>query len=159
MSISESEIAQQTQEKFEFYMISLVFTLLALSIQTASFGKSDFSDICELLGLALLFVSGISGVWRMEYVSVERIQKSYKTNIEDFVLVLKDPNMSRDIRQEIIDKNIKEYKAMLKELDPVIEKIEKVNMIKYRVHRLAFVFGLIFLLLSRAFIQVIYIAL
>ena len=37
VSIAHS-IAQQTQEKFEFYLLSLVFTLLGLAVQSASFG-------------------------------------------------------------------------------------------------------------------------
>jgi hypothetical protein len=49
-----------------------VFTLLALSIQTAKFGTSSIADIFELIGWVLLFISGISGLWRLEFLPVER---------------------------------------------------------------------------------------
>jgi len=72
MSLSEREIAQQSQEKFEFYLVGLVFTLLALSIQTAKFGQSNLSDFFELSGWLSLAVSGLSGLWRLEYIPVIR---------------------------------------------------------------------------------------
>jgi len=72
MNTTERKIAVSTQEKFEFYVISLVFTLLALSIQTADFGASSIADSAELLGWLALFISGLVGLWRMEYIPVLR---------------------------------------------------------------------------------------
>lgn len=62
--------AMNIQEKFELYLISLIFTLLALSVQTASFGKYPKADVIELLGWVLLLVSGIIGVLRLQLVPV-----------------------------------------------------------------------------------------
>lgn len=74
MSKSEMEIAHQTQEKFEFYLLSLVFTLLALSVQTAKFGDNIIPTIFELSGWLFLLISGLFGLWRIEYLSVERVK-------------------------------------------------------------------------------------
>ena len=65
-----TEISQRLQERFEFYVIALAFTILGLSIQTASFGESLVSDSFELLGWLFLFVSGLVGLSRLEWVPV-----------------------------------------------------------------------------------------
>lgn len=62
--------AMDIQEKFELYLVSLTFTLLALSVQTASFGKYPTADVLEILGWALLLISGIIGIFRLQYVPV-----------------------------------------------------------------------------------------
>jgi hypothetical protein len=45
---SDVDYARQLQEKFELYLLGLIFTLLALAIQTAKFGVSDWADAFEL---------------------------------------------------------------------------------------------------------------
>jgi hypothetical protein len=58
--------AQRTQEKLEFYVIALTFTVLGFSIQTAHFGRNVFADILELLSWVSLLTSGLVGLWRVE---------------------------------------------------------------------------------------------
>lgn len=90
MGTSEREIAHNTQEKFEFYLISLVFTL-ALSIQTSKFGVFIFSaDVMELLGWFSLLISGVAGLWRLEYIPVERLKLVQKNEFEDKILSLQE---------------------------------------------------------------------
>jgi len=62
--------AIDVQGKFELYLISLTFTLLALSIQTASFRNCIISDIFELTGWVLLLSSGITGIMRYSHIPV-----------------------------------------------------------------------------------------
>ena len=160
MSATEREIAQRTQEKFEFYIISLVFTLLALSIQTAEFGVSIISDSFELLGWGLLLVSGIAGVWRLEYISLERVKYCLKQEYEDKIIDLKKSLLQGQTTihvletntDELIPERIEAYKKYITALKPVIEKIVKNNFTKYTVHRYTFIAGLLFLLLSRGYI-------
>lgn len=64
------EVAQRIQEKFEFYLLALTFTLVGLAIQTATFGTHVGADVAELVGWFLLLVSGIFGLSRMEWTPV-----------------------------------------------------------------------------------------
>jgi NhaP-type Na+/H+ or K+/H+ antiporter len=62
--------ATDIQEKFELYLVSLTFTILALSIQTASFGKYPTADVVEILGWVVFLISGVTGLIRLQYVPV-----------------------------------------------------------------------------------------
>lgn len=90
MAPSEREIAQQSQEKFEFYLIGLVFTLLVLSIQTAKFGQSNLSNFFELSGWVSLAVSGLFGLSRLEYIPVIRDKIATKYEFEEKLAELRE---------------------------------------------------------------------
>jgi len=62
--------ANDIQEKFELYLVGLIFTILALSVQTSSFGTCRIADALELAGWAALLFSDISGLLRLEVVPV-----------------------------------------------------------------------------------------
>ena len=67
MAESNTEAGQRIQEKFQFYILGLTFTLLGLAIQTASFGASPAADVMELLGWALLLTSALTLASRLEW--------------------------------------------------------------------------------------------
>src|SRR5882724_30641 len=68
-SPSNTVIAQRTQEKFDDFLLGLIFTILGLSMQTARFGGSPVADLSELLGWALFLVAGLVGLSRFEWTS------------------------------------------------------------------------------------------
>jgi hypothetical protein len=70
MAKTNTDIAIEMQGKFELYMLGLIFTVLGLSIQTAKFGNSTAADMLELLGWLSLFVSGVTGLLRGEWIPV-----------------------------------------------------------------------------------------
>lgn len=159
MSANEREVAHSTQEKFEFYALSLVFTLLALSIQTAKFGAFAAADTSELLGWLSLLVSGIAGLWRLEYVPVERIKMVQKEEFESKILELKELQM-KGVKQifvletnsdQAIPDRIRNFQEAVDALAPLIESLGRSNLRKYYVHRYLFVIGLVCLLVSRSF--------
>lgn len=161
MSESEHNIAQKTQEKFEFYIISLVFTLLALSIQTAKFGSSDTADMLELAGWFSLLVSGIAGLWRMEFIPVQRLKMAQRDNLINKINDFKEHQLIKGVKEvynlqtdssQPIEQQIKNYQDGIKTLDPLIKKLDRRNMVKYYVHRYLFVIGIFLLVVARGFI-------
>ena len=70
MAKTNAEIAIEHRTKFEFYLLALTFAILGLSIQTATFGERVVADILELAGWLGLFVAGIIGLLRSEWISV-----------------------------------------------------------------------------------------
>ena len=82
MSDNERAIANQSQEKFQFYAVSLVFTILGLSIQTANFDGHIVARICELLSWLMLLISGLSGLSHLEWNPVIHVQMVRKDELE-----------------------------------------------------------------------------
>ena len=82
MSDNERSVAQQSQEKFQFYGVALVFTILGLSIQTATFDGHIIARICELFSWLMLLVSGLSGLSHLEWNPVIRVQMVRKDELE-----------------------------------------------------------------------------
>ena len=66
-SQSNTAIAQRIQEKFDAYLLGLIFTILGLSIQTAKFGTSPTADAFEVISWVLFLVAGFTGLSRMEW--------------------------------------------------------------------------------------------
>lgn len=162
MNTKEREIAHNTQEKFEFYVISLVFTLLALSIQTYKFGQSNLADTFELVGWACLLLSGIAGLWRLEYLPVTRIKYIMRSEYEEKILELQKLEMQGQAELLVVETNstqpisqrIQIFQQAVDALDPVIRSLERGNLRKYAVHRYSFVFALVCLLVSHSYLPV-----
>lgn len=160
MNESEHSVAQKTQEKFEFYIISLVFTLLALSIQTAKFGSSVTADTLELSGWFALLVSGISGLWRMEFIPVQRIKMAQRDDLEKKIYELKELQLKgvkeayvlQTDSSQPLEQRKKNYQDGIEALDPLIKKLDRHNMVKYYTHRYSLVIGVFLLVVARGFI-------
>jgi len=159
-----TEISQRMQERFEFYVIALAFTLLGLSIQTASFGESVLSDSFELLGWLFLFISGLAGLSRLEWVpvmynyhveiqnhqsNIERLRQAQQVGQNKVVVV-------DDERGNVpIEEAIQAQENIIAQLQPETQKVEKWNSWKYKIHKWSFIVGLLFLLLSRSYAPVV----
>lgn len=70
MAKTPAEIAIDLRSKFEFYLLGLTFGILGLSIQTGKFGTYLTADAFELAGWLALFVSGVVGILRGEWIPV-----------------------------------------------------------------------------------------
>lgn len=156
---SDKAIAQQTQEKFEFYLLSLVFTLLALSIQTAKFGSSIASDALELSGWLFLIVSGIAGLWRMEWSPVIRIHLAQKQEFEEENIKLKELQLQGQTELYVLESNskqpiserIRNRENAISLLTTHITKTERKHFIKYNFHIYGFVLGILCIACARAY--------
>ncbi len=156
---SENAIAQQTQEKFEFYLLSLAFTLLALSIQTANFGTAITANALELAGWLSFIVSGIAGLWRMEWVPVIRIKLAQKQDFEDEIFKLKGIQMQgqtevhvlKDNTRQPIPERIQNRENAVSLLTPYIAELERQHYIKYYFHVYGLVIGILCVASARAY--------
>lgn len=157
--ISEYGIAQQTQEKFEFYLLSLVFTLLALSVQTAKFGGSIAADALELGGWLFLIISGFTGLSRMEWVPVIRTTKAQQSGFEEEIRKLKTLQLQgqtelivlENSTKQPITERIENRQEAIGLLCSYLKKLERKHDVKYGLHIYGFVFGVLFVAVSRAF--------
>ncbi len=159
MSEIERKIAVNTQEKFEFYVISLVFTLLAVSIQTAEFNFSKVSDSFELAGWAALLISGIFGLWRVEYLPDQRLKLDQKSDLQAEIYEYKKLQMEGKSSVFVLDthsdQNIDDRIVNLQQgvdaLSSILTKLEKTNMLKYSIHRVSFLIGVVCIVIARAY--------
>ena len=157
--MSERTVAQQGQEKFQFYLLSLVFTLLALSVQTAKIGTHIVSDCIELAGWALLLASGIAGLWFMEINPTLRVKMAQKGEFEDYVSKMRELQLKGQTTIYVLETSSNQTIAELivnrqdaiNVLKPLIERLERHQGIKYQVFRYCFVAGLLLVAAARVF--------
>ena len=140
--------------------MSLTFVLLGLSIQTAKLGGNLICDSLEIVGWILLLISGLAGLSRMEWLPqiISAIhEKQVRENYRDEA---KRRKREGDHRNVIIgdqgEKPVKEFIMEVEDgieiLHNQVEKLERKSMGKYKIHKYAFVSGLIFVIASRAYI-------
>lgn len=155
---SDRHIAQQTQEKFVFYFLSLVFTLLALSAQTSKLGRSTVEDILELIGWAGLLTSGLVGLWRMEWEPVIRVKLGIRNEYQQARSDLKrhmlgglqEVHLLHDNQSQPVEERLENLDNALSKLDSLIDTLEGHHSVKYTVAKYAFVLGLVFVIASRS---------
>ena len=156
---SEHAVAQQTQEKFEFYLLSLVFTLLALSIQTAKFGASVPSNALELLGWLCFVVSGLAGLSRVEWTSIIRVQMATQSGFEQEKFQLKELQLKGQTHIHVLEtgqaqpiaERIANREFAVSKLTPHIAKLEHRSHIKYELHKYGFVVGVLCVASARGY--------
>lgn len=158
-SMTSEEYARQLQEKIDFYLLALVFTLLGLAIQTAKFQSSDVADALELTGWLSLAVSGVAGLSRLEWLPVSHLGfhristlTSEKTSLEKLAisgqtkLQVTDSDTPQDItwliskRDEAIDN-----------LEKNMDDLQESTLSKYRVHKVCLLLGIALLTGARGY--------
>lgn len=159
MAKTNIEIAQHTQEKFHFYMTALVFTLLGLSIQTASFGNSITANFFELSGWMSFFLSGLAALYRLElvpnvYESAYSLNKL--KNQKNEVLYSKNKGnqevfIVEENKSENIDKYLKELNEKIDILETHVKKSKDRLDRRYMFHRWSFIVGFIFIIFARGY--------
>jgi hypothetical protein len=158
MSDNERSVAQQFQEKFQFYGVALVFTILGLSIQTATFDGHVIARICELFSWLMLLVSGLSGLSHLEWNPVIRVQMARKDELEGKANHLQ-AQKSQGVRQVkvlqdnkvvSIEERIEEYESLVGKLDTQVRKLDRKAEIKYQIFKWSFGVGIVFLAAGRS---------
>lgn len=158
MSTKEYEIAHQSQEKFQFYSVALVFTILGLSIQTASFDGHWSAKICELVSWLLLLISGLFGLSHLEWNPVIRTQMAEKSKLDEKARHLEEGKRQGAEVVHVAEKNqvvpidvrIGEYEVFLGKLDSNISRLDRKAEIKYQIFKWGFGLGVVVLASSRS---------
>lgn len=158
MNNTNAEVGQRIQEKFQFYVLGLIFALLGLAIQTAEFGVSAVADIMELAGWIALLVSALVLMSRLEWIPQIYHLFDVQQEIEDQQRQLRE---AKATGVSIVDPNRLplDTEAILKRLDEKISlansqiaKIEKGSTWKYLVHRYGFLLDLVLLMGARGYL-------
>ena len=154
-------IARELSQKFEFYFIALVFTILGLSVQTASIIKDYYQYVFEILAWCLLLVSGLSGLSRLEWLSIA--YRHYgsaeveKNNLNAMNQGLGGRTIINEEEREWTNEELHQAKLRLEQqkIKREIEsnKVDRRTVIKYRIHKWAFVIGAISLVISRVILN------
>jgi hypothetical protein len=143
----------QIQQKFEFYFLALVFTVLGLSIQTAEF-SSRFQAGCEIAAWLSLLASGLAGLSRMEWIAVAYKGHSQLVHRKTF---LQQAGTGRSLvaesgqRMSSAEANqfLKEVAGRVTEGESAMQRIEHRHWMKTFIHKWFFVGGLVLLMISR----------
>lgn len=163
MSDNDLVIAQQSQEKFQFYGVALVFTILGLSIQTAVFDGHIIARVCELVSWLMLLVSGLAGLSHLEWNPVIRMQMVRKDELEakaNQLLSQKNQGVGRvnvlpENKVIPIEQRIEEYKLYVEKLDGQITKLDRRAEIKYQMFKWTFVTGIFLLAAGRSITPIV----
>jgi len=155
--MSDLEYSRQLQEKFELYLLALIFTLLGLAVQTAKFGINQLADILELLGWVFLLISGLAGLSRLEWLPVAYKTNSHLVGLKNehtelmavaeqgiVEIAVQDQNEPADIQAIIDDRT-----QAIQKVENRVKKLEKSILRKYCIHKWLFVLGLTFLIVAR----------
>jgi hypothetical protein len=157
---SNIQIAQRRQERFETYVVGLIFTLLGLSVQTATFGAAVVADVLELISWALLFVAGLAGLSRHEWIPEFFRLASLRVEKENAVRAVEKAMLqgSREVfvapTREVVPAQVyvAEDKKAVATIEAREEMLERRQLCKYRIMKWTFVLALGTLILARGWV-------
>ncbi|SRR6266851_1480176 len=159
---SNTAIAQRTQEKFDAYLLGLIFTILGLSIQTAKFGSAPTADAFEVISWVLFLVAGLAGLSRFEWTSEvyrlygiqdekeEAKRALQKAKLEGLKQVFVAP-LNRSVP---VDQYIEEASQSVATVKGRVDPLVRRSIRKYRVMKYGFVAGLLALMVARALVPI-----
>jgi hypothetical protein len=151
--------AIEAQDKLHLYFASLIFTLLAASIQTAKFGGSAVADALELIGWVALLSAGLVLLWYLEWLYPLRTTVG---NIETLRLELRalylgkaqgkrTAFIAREDRELDIEWMINNRNEKLAEGEAHVTRQERSLIWRYAVARWSFVIAVCAIVAARAY--------
>lgn len=118
---TNQDVAIDVSLKFAFYFVALTFTILGLALQSGEFDGNGSRDLLEASSWLALLVSGLAGLWRLEYLNVlYRIRHAVDSET---------PHPGDQTN---------------------LARLERGSLIKYSIQRWAFAFGMAALVAARA---------
>ena len=148
------KISIETQKKFEFYFLALVFTILGLSIQTSQF-STRIQTVFEIGAWLAFLASGLAGLSRMEWIPIayKHYSERAKEKLHSIEAKTGRPFINgtgQQLSKEEIANYAQKADERITERTKIMNKIETDVKIKYRIHKWGFVAGLVLLVISRA---------
>ena len=156
------EISQRLQERFETYWLGLIFTLLALSVQSAKFGVSVPADVLELLSWLLLLVAGLAGMSRFEWMPRQYAWYAHQINEEEKVRAAQQRiadgieivNLAPLMTEMPAAQYLAKAEATVKEVEDRLKQLDAKQLRKYRLKRWSFALALGSLIAARGYVPV-----
>ena len=155
---SDIEAGQRRQERYEYYLVALVFTTLAFSIQTATNTGVAIVSIFEITAWLSLFASGLFALSRMYYLPVIY---AYSAEVNALSANIQDAKeLEKQGHSELVNGNgetgtiheyISNHKKAIDSRESKSKKIER-KIKRFSVaHRILFVIGFSALIASRSY--------
>lgn len=155
MPENELDISTRVREKFDFYLLSLIFVVLGLSLQTSKFAGSPLANGLELVSWVCLFVSGMSGLSRMRWIP--------SIHLCFHIITTREQNLKAATRRQSqgeqhvvtpqgnlpIDEFVTRAKKGVEAVNDQASELKKKTNIRYWLHVWGFAAGLFFLICSR----------
>lgn len=155
----ERYLAIQSQEKFQFYLVALTFTILGLSIQTYDDSSTKIASLIEIISWVSLLLSGLAGLSYLEWGPVIREKLAVKSDAEETISNLKKHklggvstvNVEQHGKVMPIEERINEFEYHSDAVINLIDNLEKKSKIKYKIFKWCFLAGVVFLVGGRAY--------
>ena len=148
-----TQAGQRFQEKFEFYLVALAFTILGLAAQTAEFGTLVWADLAELVAWAALLLSGLKGLARLEWISHTYKLFGMKSEQLGVLTHLKrDPSIGEvEFVNETLSRSdaISQVQENINQIEEATKPIEEKLVHKATIQRGAFSLGVTMLVIAR----------
>lgn len=146
-------VAQRFQERFEFYLVALTFTLLGLAAQTAAFGQFALADLAELAAWGVLLLSGLTGLARLEGIPHLYELASMRSERLEIVTALRRGPVVGEVRflneTLSVEDALAKQEANVGQIDEALEFRDAKLIGKARLQRRAFAMGLTMLVAAR----------
>lgn len=124
--MSQIKAGNELADKFDFYITGLIFTVLGLSIQTAQ-SRNCAINYVEIMSWALLFLSGLLSLWRLEWLSSLTLHMGFAGKFHS------EGNLQQSAKHQ-----------------DLADKIQKRLLLKSKGRRYLLIFGFLGLILARA---------
>lgn len=153
------KIAIELSQKYEFYFLALVFTVLALSVQTAEMINKYYQYLYEIGAWVLFAISGLAGLSRLEWLPIAYKHYSASATEKNNLSHVKSGNIMDENGEtwssESLTKAQIDLEQNLKKREVRIGQLERSSIIKYKCHKWCFIFGILSLIISRTIFQLI----
>ena len=156
------DIAINYQEKYDFYIVSLVFTILAFSIQTSHFEGNILIKISELVAWIALLISGIAGLSMLRdtrfLYKLIALKHKFENKENDFKELLlkgvKEIHILEDSKDHPVDEQIKLAGESVSKIENKLKVEQSKNKKRYRIQNVFMIMGFSFLIISRGIIPI-----